>query len=187
MEIRKKATFLKVINNPIIYKFFKDFTNLKKRPTGWQFLTVDLSSTFLNTGTTNEIFQQSGKQDSSRHILKSSASMYESSGSQFFRTTTGIQSGPDAFDKSRFITIFLTILGVLEILCSFNLVLEGKTRKETAEPSRLEFKEKFSANKFCFIRCRRQHLQPVEQRRQSRFTFVEDTISKSLESQGSGK
>ena len=31
--------------------------------------------------------------------------MYESSGSQFFRTTTGIQSGPDAFDESRFIMI----------------------------------------------------------------------------------
>ena len=27
--------------------------------------------------------------------MKSSASMYESSGSQFFKTTTGIQSGPN--------------------------------------------------------------------------------------------
>ena len=43
---------------------------------------------------------------------------------------------------------FLTILGVTEILCSFKLVLEGKTGKETPEPSRLEFKEKFSANNF---------------------------------------
>ena len=74
--------------------------------------------------------------------------MYESSGSQFFRTTTGIQSGPDAFAKSRFITTFLTILGVMEILCSFKLVLEEKTGKETPESSRLEFKEKFSANNF---------------------------------------
>ena len=74
--------------------------------------------------------------------------MQESSGSQYFRTTTGIQSGPDAFDKSRFITTFLTILGVTEILCSFRLVLEGKTGKETPESLRLEFKEKFSANNF---------------------------------------
>ena len=29
LEIRKEATFLYVINNPIIYKFFKDFTNHK--------------------------------------------------------------------------------------------------------------------------------------------------------------
>ena len=43
--------------------------------------------------------------------------------------------------------IFLTILGVTEI-CSFRLVLEGKTGKEIPESSRLEFLEKFSANNF---------------------------------------
>ena len=57
----------------------------------------------------------------------------------FFRTTTGIQSGPDAFDKLRFIMTFLTILGVTEILCSFRLLLEGETGKEIPESSRLEF------------------------------------------------
>ena len=50
--------------------------------------------------------QQCGKQDSFRQLLKSLASMYESSGSQFFRTTTGIQSGPDAFDESRLVMTF---------------------------------------------------------------------------------
>ena len=34
------------------------------------------------------------------------------------------------------------------MLCSFKLVLEGKTGKETLESSRLEFKEKFPANNF---------------------------------------
>ena len=43
---------------------------------------------------------------------------------------------------------FLTILGVTEILCSFKLILEGKTGKEIPESSRLEFLEKFSANNF---------------------------------------
>ena len=43
---------------------------------------------------------------------------------------------------------FLTILGVTEILCSFRLVLEGKTGKEIPESSRLEFLEKFSGNNF---------------------------------------
>ena len=56
--------------------------------------------------------------------------MNESSGSQFFRTTTRIQLGPDAFDESRFIMPFLAILGVIEILYSFRLVLEGKTGRE---------------------------------------------------------
>ena len=69
--------------------------------------------------------------------------MQESSGSQFFRTTTGIQSRPDEFDKSRFIVTFLTNLGVMEILCSFRLVLEGKTDKEIPESPRLEFLESF--------------------------------------------
>ena len=67
--------------------------------------------------------------------------MYQSSSSQFFRTTTGIQSRPDAFDKSRFVMTFLIILVVMEILCSFRLVLEGKTGIEIPESSRLEIIE----------------------------------------------
>ena len=43
---------------------------------------------------------------------------------------------------------FLTILGVIDILCSFRLVLGGKAGKEMPESSRLEFLEKFLANKF---------------------------------------
>ena len=74
--------------------------------------------------------------------------MCESSGSQFFRTTTGMQSGPDAFDESKFVMTFLTILGVLETICSFRLVLEGKTDKEIPESSRLELLEKVLANNF---------------------------------------
>ena len=65
-----------------------------------------------------------------------------SSGSLFFKSTTGMQSVPDAFDKSKFIMTFSTILGVTEILCCFRLVLEGKTGKEIPESSRLKFLEK---------------------------------------------
>ena len=43
---------------------------------------------------------------------------------------------------------FLTILGVIEILCSFKLVLQGKAGKEITESLRLEFLEKFSGNNF---------------------------------------
>ena len=124
-----KAMFLYVKNNPIINKFFKDFTNHEKK--------------------TNRVvvFRQSGKQDSFRQILKSSASIYESSGPQFFRTTTEIQSGPDAVDELRFVMTFLTILRVTDIY-SFRLVLEGKLGKEIPESSRLEPLEKFLANNF---------------------------------------
>ena len=44
--------------------------------------------------------------------------------------------------------IFLTILGEREILCSFRLVLEGKSGKEIPESSRSGSLEKFSANSF---------------------------------------
>ena len=42
---------------------------------------------------------------------------------------------------------FLTILGVTKI-CSFRLILNGKTGKSITESSRLEFLEKFSTNNF---------------------------------------
>ena len=48
--------------------------------------------------------------DTFRNLLKSSASMYQISGSKFFRTTTEIQSGPDAFDESSFVMTFLTFV-----------------------------------------------------------------------------
>ena len=44
--------------------------------------------------------------------------------------------------------IFLTILGVMEISCSFRLVLEVKIGKKILRSSRLEFIEKFLANNF---------------------------------------
>ena len=74
--------------------------------------------------------------------------MSESSNLKFFRTTTGIQSWPDAFDKSRFIMTFLTNVEVTEIFCSFKLVLEWRAGKEILESSGLEFLEKFLANNF---------------------------------------
>ena len=45
---------------------------------------------------------------------------------------------------------FLTILGVMDILCSFRLVLEGKTSKEIPESSRFDSLENFLANNFAF-------------------------------------
>ena len=59
-----------------------------------------------------------------------------------------MQSGPDAFEKSRSMITFLTILGVIETLCSFRLVLDGKKGKEIPDSSRLKFLGKFSANNF---------------------------------------
>ena len=84
-----------------------------------------LRSKGLNTKTTDEIFQQSGKQVCFRHILKISACMNEILDSQPFKITTGIYSGPSPFEKSTLVMTFLTNLGVTET-SSLKLVLERK-------------------------------------------------------------
>ena len=57
LEIKKKATFLYVINNPIIYTFFKDFTNYRKKTNRAVVFSCTPSPKFLNTWTNNETFQ----------------------------------------------------------------------------------------------------------------------------------
>ena len=69
---------------------------------------------------------------------------------------------------------FLTILGVTEILCSFKLVLEGKTGKEIPESSRLEFLEKFLANNFALADAENSTSGLLN----SRFAFIENSINK---------
>ena len=59
---------------------------------------------------------------------------------------------------------FLTILGVIEILCSFRLVLEGKTGKEIPESSRLEFLEKFLGNNFALSEAEENISEPLNRR-----------------------
>ena len=56
---------------------------------------------------------------------------------------------------------YLTILGVMEILCSFRLVLQGQTGKKIPESSRLEFLENFSANNFALSDAEK-HLRAVK-------------------------
>ena len=70
-------------------------------------------------------------------------------------------------------------MGDRELLCSFKLVLEGKTGKEVSESSRLEFLEKFSKNNFALSDAEDSTFGPLNRRRYSRFTFVENTIGNS--------
>ena len=102
--------------------------------------------------------------------------MYESLDSQVFRTTTGIQSGPDVFDETRFVMTFLTIMGVTEI-CNFRLVLEGKMGKEIRESSRLEFLGKFLANNFALSDEEVNTSGPFNRGGIADLPFVENTIS----------
>ena len=74
--------------------------------------------------------------------------MYKSLNSHIFRTATEIESNQDVFDELWFIVTFSTILVVTELLCSFRLVLGGKTGKVIPVSSILELLEMFLANSF---------------------------------------
>ena len=111
----------------MISKFFKDFTDHRKKPSkggGGVLSDGELSQTFLNPGATDETFQHSFG-----HILKISPSIYKSPGSQFFRTTIGIQSGLNVIDESMLVMTFLNNLGLAEMSYNFRLLLEGKQVK----------------------------------------------------------
>ena len=64
---------------------------MKRRLTGRWFLVTDASQMFLNIANADETFQNSRDPDSFRNKLKNSPNIYESSGSLFFRITTGTQ------------------------------------------------------------------------------------------------
>ena len=71
-------------------------------------------------------------------------------------------------------------MGVTEILCSFRLVLEGKTGKEIPESSRLELLEKFSANNFALSDAEDNTSGPLNRGGiASRFVFAENAIGNS--------
>ena len=55
----------------------------------------------------DKTFQQSGKQDSFKQILNRLSDVYENSDSQFFRTITGIPSGPNISNESSMVMIAL--------------------------------------------------------------------------------
>ena len=57
--------------------------------------------------------------------------------------TTGIQSGPDASDKSRLVMTFIINSGVTWILCSFIVIVEV-----SPESSKSDFLENFSVTDF---------------------------------------
>ena len=72
---------------------------------------------------------------------------------------------------------FLTILGVIEILCSFKLVLEGKTGREIPESSRLEFSEKFSANNFALSDAENNTSRPLNRRGIADFPLLKTLLA----------
>ena len=67
-------------------------------------------------------------------------------------------TGPDTYDNSRLVMIFVINLGVTRILYTLRLVQDGNAGNEIPESTRFKFLEKILANSL--IR-RRQHLRPL--------------------------
>ena len=107
--------------------------------------------------------------------------MYENSDSQFLRTTTGIQSVPEASYESKLIMTFLTKVEFAGIMCSFRLVLEEKAGTKLTWVIKIRVLWKVFRNQFCFIRYRRQHLRAVIIKEVYQFTCVENIINNSPE------
>ena len=63
----------------------------------------------------------------------------------------------------------------------FQISSRRENRQRDTQVIKIRVQRKIFSKQFCFIRCRRQHLWPVEKRRYSRFTFIENTISNSPE------
>ena len=72
---------------------------------------------------------------------------------------------------------FLTILGVKEILCSFRLVLEGKTGKEIPVSSRVDFLETFLANNFALSDTEDNTSRPLNRRGIADLPFLETLLA----------
>ena len=157
-----------MIIKPMVYNFLKDFTNYRIKTKRMGVSSCRPSLTFLNTETTVETFQQSGKQDFFRNILKSSASMYESSSSH----------STWALEESKSVMNFLTNFGIREI-STFRLVLQGKAGKEIPGPSRLEFQKKFTANNFALSSAEDNTSGPLNRGGIADLPFVKNSISNS--------
>ena len=103
LEIRKKARFSKRCTSLFFTSSSKDFTNHRKKPNRDVVFSYGPFSNILKYRNHRRDPPTIKKIDSFKQILKISASMYESSGSQFFRTIRTrclwrIKAGYDLFN-----------------------------------------------------------------------------------------
>ena len=100
-----------------------------------------MSQPFFGTGTTEATFQQLGKSPLDMHLRNSLVRTGASSGAHFFKTITGMPSGPLDLELSRFLMSLLTCFTVTEEVERFVLVRLGKTGRERPPSSRDEFRD----------------------------------------------
>ena len=106
------------------------------------------SPQFLKAGTTLAHFQQSGKEDSVKHLLKSFERIDDSSGQHFFKTIAGMLSGPEAVEEFSFKIARDTKEGVIRISLSWKLVRADKSGELLQIGFRVQLLENIFANNF---------------------------------------
>ena len=164
-----------MIKNPITYKFFKNFTNHRRKTNRTVVFNRAPFTNILKYRDPDETFQQSGIQYSLRWIVKVQLVFMKIQVHSSFWSTTGIHLGSDAFDKSRLVMTLLTNLGVIKMLCNFWLILEGKAGKEIPGSRRSEFLKTFLEVNFALSYAEKSTSVSLNSG-DSRFTFVEITI-----------
>ena len=102
--------------------------------------------------------------------------MYDSSGLEFFRTTTGIQLDQTSLMNQGSYYHFNHLRSYINII-QFRLVLEGKAGKERLKSPRSEFLEKFLANNFALSDAEGHILGSLNRGGITDLPFVENTMS----------
>ena len=142
----KRPYFSRRSASLLFTSFPKTLLTIERKLTGQLFVAAELFPAFLNSGSTNETFQQSEKQESFQYILKSSAGMYESPEHSLEPPLKYNQDQKPLINQGYY-DLFNHPRCYKNIM-QFQISFKGKTGEEIAASSRIEFLEKFLANNF---------------------------------------
>ena len=137
-----------MINNPIIYKFFKNFTNHRKNTNRANFLAAELFSTFLSSGTT-VTFQNLENKTPSDIYLK-------------FQLVCMKVQAHNSWETPLESRLVLNHLGNYRNILQFQISTRKKTWYRDTWVLKIRVLRKIFTKQFCFIWCRRQHLWATE-------------------------
>ena len=152
LEIRnQKATFLLDINNSIIYKFFKEFSNHRKKTN--RVVNKTPSDAYWRVQLVCKKVQAHSSLEPLLECIQNQTPLINQGSSWPFNH-----------------------LGSYRNIMQFQISIRRENRLRDTWDIKIRVLRKVFSKQFCFITCRRQYLWAVELRRYSRFTFVDNTI-----------
>ena len=151
LQVREKASDVKMFSQTIITKRSKIVQITGRRLIGRYLQGSDLAPSFLKTGTTDEDFQQVGKQDSAKHLLYSLAMKRKLWRTHLkYNGWNSVMASGFGYIKSIDCTRNHSGSDILRADSQFST--KWKTRKLLG-PSRVELHEKFLAEVTFVSRC----------------------------------